>query len=886
MIDRCREWIQRVVAHVRGQAIDADLREELDSHIQLAIDEHVARGVPPAEARRLALVALGGVVQAEERHRDARSLPFLDILVQDVRLALRMMRREPGFALVAVLILALAIGANTAVFSVVNTLLLRPLPFPDAGQLTWFSSGRDSIARGREPGGLSGVTYSVNAFEAFEQRAISFQSLTAYDPFFGDAEFTMTGTREPQPVAAVRIADDFFQTLGVQPALGRVFTRDECRKGGPGAVLLSHHFWVRHFDGDPHVIGRAVRLGDTSATIVGVMPEGFDFGSVFAPGVTIDAYVPAVMDVLRTWGNTLAIVGRLKPGVDVTSAQREADVLFPRLHAEHKEWYGDYTSHVTSLKDFVTGSLRRALVVLWAAVAAIMLIACVNLSNLLLARTTARAKEFAMRTALGATRWRLVGQLLAESLVLSAAGAILGIAVAYGITASLARSSSIAVPLLASIRVDTAAVLWTVSLAVAAALFFGTLPGLRLASGNVQQSLAETSRGTTAGRQHERLRATLVISEVALACVLLVGSGLLLRSFLRVLEVDLGFRPERAAAIRIAYDGDTGEQRSAALQRTLERVRAIPGVSAAGFSDMLPLGRNRSWGLAAKGRAYKSEDDMICMIRVVTPGYLEAMGMRLRSGRDFTWLDGTAGRLAVIVNETGAKKHWGTGDAAGRTALLSPTKEALVVGVVGDVRQQTVESGVACEMFQPVAQADPEGAQIVIRTARPLESLSGEVMRTLRRVNPGQPAAALEPLQAVVDRSLSARRFFVALVGAFAALGLLLASLGIYGVVAYGVTRQRQEIGIRMALGATATQVRRGIVGRSLRLVVAGLVLGAIGALAVTRSMTTLLFRTEPTDPVTFAAIVLILGAVSLVAGYIPARRASSIDPMVALREE
>jgi predicted permease len=378
----------------------------------------------------------------------------------------------------------------------------------------------------------------------------------------------------------------------------------------------------------------------------------------------------------------------------------------------------------------------------------------------------------------------------------------------------------------------------------------------------------------------------LVISEVALACVLLVGSGLLLRSFLRVLDVDLGFLPERAAAIRVDYDARTPEERSAAIQRMIDGVKSIPGVTAAGFSDMLPLGRNRSWGLASKGRAYKSEDEMICMIRVVTPGYVPAMGMRLRSGRDFTWQDGSNGHLAVIVNETGAKKHWGTADAAGRIALLSPKTEALVVGVVADVRQQSVESGVACEMFQPVAQADPEGAQIVIRTARPLEGLTTEVMRALREINPGQPAAALEPLQDVVDRSVSSRRFFVALVGSFAALGLVLASLGIYGVISYGVTRQRQEIGIRMALGASAAQVRSSIVGRSLRLVVPGLVVGAIGSLAVSRSIAALLFQTEPTDPATFGAIVLLLGGVSISAGYIPARRASSIDPMVALRDE
>jgi predicted permease len=885
MKDRFRALIHGLMSYLRRDALDADLRDEIESHLALATDEYVSQGLPPAEARRRALLALGGIGQAEERHRDARGLAVLDVLGQDLRHAVRTMIREPAFAGLAVLVLGLAIGANTVVFGVVNTLLLRPLPFPASDRLTWFSSGRDSIAKGRDPGGLSSVTYTVDAFEAFERHAQSYDALTAYDPFFGDAEFTMTGIDEPQPVAGVRVAQDFFQTLGVAPTLGRSFTEGESRGGGPGAVVLAHAFWVRHFGGDPRAVGRVVRLGGAPATIVGVMPESFDFGSVFAPGVAIDAFVPVQMDVLRTWGNTLAIVGRMKPGVDVARAQGEADVLFRRLQAEHTEWFGDYTSHVTTLKDHVTGHVRRALVVLWCAVGAIMLIACVNLANLLLARTAARSRELAMRTALGATRGRLAAQLLTESLVLSAAGAVAGVTLAVAITAYLSRQASIALPLLASVRVDAMSLAWTIGVAVAAAMMCGTLPALRLAGGDVQRSLGEASRGSTAGRQHEALRAALVVSEVALACVLLVGSGLLLRSFVRVLDIDLGFRPEQAATMRAASRGSTNEQRSASLHAALTSVRAVPGVTAAGVVDMLPLGRNRSWGLAAKGRAYERDEDYICLIRIVTPGYIEAMGMTMRSGRDFTWQDGTPGHLAVIVNEAGARRHWGSLDPVGRTALLSPTREALVVGVVADVRQQSVESDVGCEMFQPMAQADPEGAQLVVRTTRPLDGLSAEVLRALRSVNPSQPAGVLEPVQAIVDRSTSPRRFFVALVGAFAGLGLLLAALGVYGVISYGVAQRRREIGIRMALGASAPQVQRGVLGQSLRLVLPGLALGVAGALALMRLVTAMLFRTEPTDPPVFGAIVLLLGAVSVAAAYLPARRATRVDPTIALRD-
>jgi len=886
MIARVRAFLRRLLAPTRRGSLERELRDELASHLDHAIDDNLRKGMSRDEARRQALIRLGARPLAEEAHRDARGLPLLDRLDQDLRHAWRTMRREPGFAVLAILILALAIGANTAVFSVVNTILLRPLPFADAEQLVWFSSGRDSIAKGRDVGGLSGVTYTVGVFEEFQRATTSFRAVTAYDPFLGDAEFTMVGTREPQPVAAVRIAINFFQTLGVRPAYGRLFTSEECRKGGPAAVILSYPFWQRHFNADPATIGTAVRLGGKTTTIVGVMPRDFDFGAVFAPGVRIDAFVPAEMEELSTWGNTLAIVGRLAPGADLPRAQRETDVLLRTIMAAHKEWWGDYSTTLSGLKDHVMGHLRRALVFLWGAVVTIMLIASVNLSNLLLARTAARGKEFAMRTALGATSRRLMAQLVTESLVLSAAGAAGGVGVAYGITAYLAQQGSVSLPLLSSIRIDGMSLLWTIAVALAAALAFGTLPGLKLASGNVQRSLSDSSRGSTAGRQHERLRAGLVIAEVALAGVLLVGSGLLLRSLLRVLDIDLGFRPAQAATLPIDYDGGSnGAQRAAALQRIVDSVRAIPGVEAAGVTDMLPLGRDRSWGLAAKGRTYQRNDEMITMIRVVTPGYVPAMGMRLRAGRDFDWHDGTSGHLAVIVNEAAARRHWGRVDVAGQIALIGKDVEARVVGVVADIRQQSAEGEVGPEMFQPVTQAGPEGAQLVIRTTRALDSLTTDVMRTLRANYPGQPAATLTPLQQIVDRSVSPRRFFAVLVGSFAALGLLLAALGIYGVISYTVAQQRQEIGIRMALGATASQVQMGVLGRTLRLVAAGVSIGAVGALLVGWSMSAMLFETRSADPATFATIAILLGGVSLVAGYVPALRASRVEPMIVLRD-
>lgn len=535
MIDSLRQARARLRAFFHKAPLDGDLDAEVASHLALAIEEHLRRGLTPEEATRQALVRFGGVAQAKEQHRESRGLPALDVLLQDLRYTLRSLRRDRGFAAVAVLILALGIGANIAVFSVVNTILLRPLPFRDPQRLVWMASNRGV-------GGLSAVTYTVGAYEEFERHNRSFQEVTAYQPFFGSSEYKLTGRGEPQQFTAVMVAENFFPMLGIKPLLGRLFTPEECRKGGRPAVMLSEFLWRRQFGADPSIIGQSMVLNNRPTTIVGILPASFDFGSVFAPGARLDVFVPAVMDEIRNWGNTLAMLGRLKPGVTLGQAQAEVDVLMPQLYAAHKsEWFWDYPTTMSGLKEYVSGRLRRSLIVLWAAVALILLIVCVNLSNLLLARAAARGKEFALRSALGAGRMRIVRQLLTESLVLASAGAVLGLGIALGVTWYLARQGSIALPLLSTIRVDGAALAWTVLVAGAAAGLFGLAPSLKITGGNLQDALKESGHGVSAGRRHDRLRAVLVVSEVALACMLLVGAGLLLRSFLRVLDVDLGF---------------------------------------------------------------------------------------------------------------------------------------------------------------------------------------------------------------------------------------------------------------------------------------------------------------------------------------------------------
>jgi predicted permease len=877
MIDSLRRILNRFRAFFQQQPLDRELDAELGSHLEFAVDENMQHGMSAAEARRQALIRFGGVAQAAEHHRETRGLPAADIFLQDLRYSLRTLCRDRGFTAVAVLILALGIGANIAVFSVIDTILLRPLPFRDPGRLAW-------LAPNEGKGGLSDTTFTVDAFEEFQRHNQSFQDLTTYQTFYNSIQYKLTGVGQPQPVFGVQVAGNFFQTLGVQPERGRLFSAEECKKNSRPVALLSQAFWNRQFAADPAILGRAISLNGQPVTVIGVLPDTFDFGSVFSPGLKVDFYVPAVMDFWRTWGNTLAVVGRLKPGVTLAQAQAESNRLFPQIKAAHPEWYQDYRSKITDLKDYVSGKLRRSLVVLWCAVGLILLIVCVNLSNLMLARAASRSKEFAMRRALGAGRGRIVAQLLTESLILSAAGAVLGLCMAFAVTSYLAHQGSIALPLLSSVRVDGTALAWTLLIAVAAAGIFGIVPAFEISAANLQIALKDSGAGMSQGRKHERLRSTLVVSEVALACVLLIGAGLLLRSFLRVLDVDLGFEPSRAAGIKIDYDDQANPaRRGAILQEVLSRVNAIPGIESAGIADMLPLDRNRGWGFAAKGRLYQPGEFLGAMVYVVTPGYLGAMGMRLREGRDFTWQDGANTQPVVIINQAAARRHWPDQDPVGRLALING-RDARVIGIISDVRESSVEDASSPEMYLPIVQADPEGAELVVRTRLRPDVLAASVMRTLRSINPGQPATEFRPIQQIVDHAVSPRRFFVLLVIVFAALGLTLASLGIYGVISYSVTRQKQEIGIRMALGATQANVQLGVIAKTLRLAVMGMAVGTVGSFAVARVIESLLFATAPTDPLTFLGMVLLLGMVALSAGYIPARRASRIDPIDALR--
>lgn len=807
----------------------------------------------------------------------------LDVLIQDLRYTLRTLRRDGAFACIVILILGLGIGANVAVFSVVNTLLLRPLPFRDPGRLVWFATNGGK-------GGLSDQTYTVSAFEEFQRNNRSFQEVSSYQTFFNSIQYKLAGRGDPLPIVGVEVAQNFFPMLGVEPVAGRLFTPEECRKGGRPAVLLSYAFWQRQFAGDPSIVGQAITISTAPAyltgpaTVVGVLPPSFDFGTVFSPGMQVDVFVPAGMEFWRTWGNTLAVVGRLKPGVTLAGAQAESNILFPQLKAAHRDWWEDYKSTFWILQDRVSGKLARTLYVLWSAVALMLVIVTINVSNLLLARALSRTREFALRAALGAGRGRLIRQLLTESLVLSGAGAVFGLIFAWAVTFYLARQNQIALPLLATVRVDGSTLAWTILITIAVAVIFGLTPAIRAARGNLQEMLKDGGSGMSQGRRQERVRSALVIAEMALACVLLIGAGLLLRSFVRLLDVDLGFAPSHVAAIKIEVaDGGKIERRGPIVQEILQRVRAIPGIEAAGMTDMLPLDRNRSWGFIAKEN-FNDKRRHGAFVYVVTPGYLSTMGMRLRGGRDISWQDRSDTQEAVVINEAAARREWPGKDPVGREVYGLGRGAARVVGVIANVRESSVEEHADAQAYIPTTQVNPEGTELVVRTRLPIPAIEPAVMATLRSLNPGQPRTQFRPIQQIVDHAVAPRRFLVLLVTGFAVFGLVLASLGIYGVISYSVSRQSQEIGIRMALGASAARVQLGVIARTLRLTAFGIGIGAVASYAVARTIASLLFGTEPADPLIFSSMILLLGTLALVAGQIPARRASRIDPMTVLR--
>jgi len=868
---RLRYWLDR------GER-NRLLWEEMEFHIESMIEELVAQGMPEPEARAMAHRKFGNMTQTSEVARSTWIARWMNDLAQDLRHAFRGMRRNPGFTAFTILITGLGIGASSTVFSVVNAMLLRPLPFRDPGRLVWISNGNDATSTQTEH------------YSDLRKLNRSFSDLAGL-AVWGVGNRQLTGTGEPDRLTSVPVTANFFALLGVQPEIGRSFTEEECqgKYSNPPVTLLSYHFWQRRFGSDPGVLGRKLTLDNQPVIVVGVLPESFDFGSIFTPGTPIDIFVPwPLEDPAKPQGNTMKIVGRLKPGVTVQAAQAEMTALGKQLNREHPERNG-IVPRLVPLAQHVSGQVRPALFVLACAVGVVMLIVCANLSNLQLARLSARHKEIAMRTALGAGRFRLLRQMITESIALSCCGAAVGLVLAVTGAREIARVNTFNLPRLETVQIDGRGLVFTLLAAVVTGVLFGLLPALQASSSSLREALEDTSRGSSGGRRHTLIRDGLVVSEIAFACTLLVGAGLLMRSFLRVLDVTLGFQPERAAALRIdpSFRLASMAQQDSFVDDALHRVRSVPGIVAAGITDALPLRDDRAWSVSVRGHVYGKDRHPEPFIRVVTDGYFAAAGIPLRAGRLFTERDRAASQPVAIVNKTMARTAFPGENPLGQTIVTYRGDKVLgvVVGVVADVRHEALEEASGSEMYLAMRQTgDYAAMQLVVRTALPPDNLASGIRTALRPIDPNLPVREFQTFQDLVDRAVSPRRFLLLLLAGFAAFALVLASLGIYAVISYSVNQRVQEIGIRMALGASAANLQGRIVLRTLGLAALGLAFGMAGARGLSSALGSLLYGVTSGDPVTFFAMGTLLASVAAVAGYIPALRASRIDPMVALR--
>jgi predicted permease len=853
------------------------LSEEIGFHLDAMVEDLVARGVPEPVARAQAGRKFGDMTRTTEDARAAWIARWWSDLLQDLRHAARAMRRELGFTGFVLLIAGLGIGVSSTVFSVVNAVLLRPLPFRDPGALVWISND-----------GQNGAEYTTQVGHFVDLRAAntSLVDMAGWTGFYHVGDTELTGAGEPERLTSVPVTQNFFSFLGVEPALGRSFTPEEGHSSlrSPPAVILTHGFWTRRFAADPTIVGRTLTLNNAPVTVVGVLPASFDFTSIFAPGTAVDVFIPwPLTDETNHEGNTMKVIGRLKPGVTAAQAQTELTTLARQIESQHHDRNG-LRPRVAPLKARVSGSVGPALLVLAGAVGLVMLIVCANLSNLQLARLGTRQKEMALRIALGAGRLRLLRQLLTESVALACGGALLGLVLAVAGTREVAHLDAVSLPLLSAVGLDGRAVLFTLVAAVLTGVLFGVLPALSVRTVTVSDELKEGTRGTTRGSR-AWVRNGLVVGEIALACALLVGTGLLSRSFLRVLDVNLGFQPARASALRVdpSFRFKSFAEQNAYIDDVLARTRALPGLLAAGFTDALPFAGDRSWWVAGVGQVYSAGQHPEACIRVVSDGYFEAAGIPVQEGRAFTDRDRATSEKVVILNDTLARTLWPGQSAVGQKVALDGGRR--VVGVVADVRHEALETAGGSELYLPMRQtADYSLMDLVVRTALPGDELTSQVRAALRPIDPNLPVHAFQPLQELVDRAVSPRKFLVVLLAGFAGFALLLASLGIYAVISQSVNQRTQEIGIRMALGASATDVQRRVLLDTLALAGLGLVLGLGISRILTAALATLLFGITPGDPATFAGMAALLAAVAALAGYLPAWRASRIDPMVTLR--
>ena len=868
----------RVRSLLRSAQVERELDEELQYHLEHLIEDHVARGMSPADARHTALREMGAIDQRKEECRDARGLTLIDSLRQDATYALRSLRRTPAFSIVATASLAIGIGANTTIFTVVNAVLLRSLPYPGSDRVVVL---HEHALDSAEP--LS--VHPVN-FAAWRARARSFESLVLvqFPPL------NVIGSSGPEQIGRLLTTSELFRVFGVSPVLGRGFTDEETRPGPHDVVILGHGFWQRWFGGDPGVLGRQLAVQDGSLTIIGVAPRGFRIGSAepdaFTP-LTIDPADPA-----SSGSRAFQCYGRLASGVSLDAARSEMTVIASALRGEYRldDGMGVF---VSGLHEYLVREARPGLRLLMAVVSTVLVIACVNLAALLMARGISRRGEFAVRAALGASRARLVRQLVIESIVLSTCGGAAGLLVAYwAIHALVALTAGALMPATSEpIRLDAACLFFTFATSAVTALAFGLVPALQASHVDPQTALRERTWGATGDRRHHRIRSVLVVTEVALAVVLLVGAGLLLRTLSNLVRVNLGFQPAGTVTMGLFLGVRPPEARIAVIDQILDRVEGLPDVKAAGTIQFLPL-RGMTCGTGfwleehAAGQDPAHARPTECAL--VSRGYFAAMGIPILDGRPFDRRDRITSPRVVMVNQSFAKRYFPDGRAIGRRVLVQGSNQALaeIVGVVGDVHHDGLTSEPAPTVFLLHAQTPGYITNLVVRTNGEPVAHAAAIRRAIHEVDPMQAVSSVRTIAQDVANVLARPRLYALLVTCFAAIAVTLAAIGVYGLIAYIVTQRTHEIGIRVALGATREKVFFEMLGQGARLVAAGLLVGLTVAVGLREAASNLVFGVTTGDPLTYLLAALAFLGVALAAVMIPAHRASQVEPTTALRCE
>ena len=866
---------------------EQDANDELRFHIQQQTSANIAAGMAPDEARRQAALQFGAVEGVKEDCREQRRGFWLETLIADARYALRVMRKNPGFAAIAILTLALGIGANTAIFSVVYAVLLKPLPYPAPSQLVVVFQ-----AKPQEGVDFTGVSYPD--FQDWRAQNGVFTELAGNQ----EHDLTVTGRGEPFVADTAVVTAGLFDVLQVAPLRGRTFVPEDGRPGAAPVAIVSEKLWRSRFGADPHLVGSSINLDKRSFTVIGIMRAGFHSPILIR---NQDIWVPTPDDPLfggwmkRRSGHWLSVIGRLKPGVSIAQAQAEMDGISRRLSAEFPKDDAGWSIRVAPLQSTIVGDERPALLLLLGAVALVLLIACANIANLLLSRATSRAKEMSVRIALGAGRGRIVRQLLTESAALGLLGGVGGTLLAYWGVRVLGSLLPSDLAKMQDIRVDGWVLAFALSLSVTASFVFGLAPALFAAGSDVQKTLREGSGRAGAGGSRQNVRTILAVAEIAVAMVLLVGAGLLIRSFITLTSVNPGFRSDHLTKAEVQlpqFEYSTPQQWTGFANDLLARIQAEPGMRDSAVAIPLPLANGFiNLGFEIEGvAAPPSSKSRTANYVATSPEYFRVMGIPLLQGRSFSPEDVAATPRVTIISEAMAREYFPNQNAIGKRIIFGfpPDGDAPreVVGIVGDVRDVALSQDPAAMMYVPYAQAPFWGAVLVVRSNLSVAAVADAIRRDARAIDKDLPVTDIAAMPEIVDASVAQPRFQTLLLGLFGALALILAAVGIYGVISYSVIQRTHEIGIRMSLGAQPNQVLRLVMGQGAILALAGIVIGAAAAFALTRLMRSLLFEVSPADPLTFAGIAALLVAVALAACYIPARRAMRVDPMTALRYE